>query len=291
MNSKRMISAALAWLLAVTLIVLCSRQGRAQSDDLAGLNDQVAQARQQYESSLDQLMRIRASEIQQARASQTYLAAKNAVTESYRIYTQEREKAIADLTVSNPDYVKLQAQKQDVMSQLDAARQDPTTSVQTFNDLYNQKSAIKKQMEAMQKAAMDKVGAGQHWQQWQIASRNLETLQAQLEAQIESSPEVVKAKAEVDANKTALAKIDAQSATIFASSNAPITPSENTSNGTSDTSNLITNDGWGDGYYYGNVYGYGGYGRYAAGYIHGYRNGSGGVRPGFTGGRAGGGRR
>jgi hypothetical protein len=282
MKLKQLLSSTSVTLIVATVMLCCARQCRAQSDGLPGVDDQVMTARQQYDAALSQLVQIRAQQMQQARASQEYVTAENAVAQTYQVYTQDRERAIADLTANDPDYARLAAQHDAVMSELEAARRDPNTTVERFNELYNRKWAVAKQMEAKRKAVMEKAGGGQDWQQWITASRNLESLQTQLAAQVEASSEVAKARADADAAKANLATLEAQYA--VAANNPP--QSQSFGNGGTTPEIFSSDDGW-DGYDYGNVYGYGGYRRYISGNGRGYGRGSSGAPSGA--GRAGGG--
>ncbi len=272
---------------AVGIILLSCLEAHGQYD-LPGLGSQVAQARSAYDDSLDRLVQIRNGEMLQAQASQAYVAAKQAVADTYQHYKDDQTRTAADLETSSSDYRQLLKQKQDVQTQLEAARKDPGTTVQQFNDLYNDKSAIDKQMRAMQAAAIEKAGGGERYQQWQTASRDLETLQAQIKAQIERSPAVVTAQAEVDAAKSNVDRLNIQLASARAADNAAAAAQENSAAYDQANSALGYNGYGSDPYGYGYGYGYGTviirhpHRTYRGGYIG--AHGGGGRRTGGAGG-------
>lgn len=240
----------------VGIILLSCLQARAQYD-LPGLSAQVAQARSAYDDSLDRLVQIRNSQMQQAEASQAYVAAKQAVAETYQNYKDDQARTAADLETSSADYRQLLKQKQDIQTQLEAARKDPGTTVEQFNDLYNNKSAIDKQIRGIEAAAIDKSGGGQRYQQWQAASRDLEALQVETKAQIERSPEVTAAQAEVDAAKFNVDHVNIQLASARAADNAAAAAQESSAASDQVNSALGYNGYGSDPYGYGYGYGYG----------------------------------
>jgi hypothetical protein len=107
----------------------------------------------------------------------------------------------------------------------------------------------------MQSAAIEKSGGGQRYQQWQAASRDLETLQVQIKAQAERSPAVAAAQAEVDVAKSNVDRFNIQLASARAADDAAAAAQESSAASDQASSALGYNGYGSDPYGYG--YGYG----------------------------------
>lgn len=167
-------------------------------------------AQRDYAAASADLVTARAAALKQAAASPQTLAAQKEVEAAYQEYTRLKRQTVGSLEKSQPQYQALLNQANAAQAAIDAARDSGTASPEQFAALYSNKAKYTSQMKAIEEQAQDAAGLRDAEQRWRQASRNLESLQTQQKAAVETSPAVVRAKAQVDSARDRLDKSNAQ---------------------------------------------------------------------------------
>lgn len=180
---------------SLPVVAFCQQANVAvQADNVAALQAGYIAARVRHDRALAALVAARRDFMQQFQNAPQYAQAQLAAQEAHDQYQAAGSAASAALKAHDPAYQQLLARQQQIDDELGQARQTRATTIETFNDLYNQKGAVARQLEEMEQEAIAASSGQDLRRQWEDASGRLQALKQHVQTDVESAPAVVQAK-------------------------------------------------------------------------------------------------
>jgi chromosome segregation ATPase len=168
--------------------------------NLVDSQDEYYNAVQQLQDDDAAVVRAREAAVKEAQCTPEYIAAVKAVDSAYQKFNEKKNALVADLQKSNPVYSQMKSQSAAIDARIEAARQNPQSTPEQFEELYKNRDTFQKQWRQLESDAMDRAGITPLRQQWVDACNKLAELQDKQRAAIESN----------DRLKTALAAMEDQ---------------------------------------------------------------------------------
>lgn len=180
---------------SLPVVAFCQEANVAgQADNVAALQAGYIAARVRHDRALATLVAARREFVQQFQNAPQYTQAQLAAQEAHDQYQAAGSAAVAALKDHDPAYQQLLARQQQIDGELGQARQSRATTIETFNDLYNQKGAVSRQLEEMEQMAIAASSGQDLRRQWEDASGRLQALKQHVQTDVESAAAVVQAK-------------------------------------------------------------------------------------------------
>jgi uncharacterized membrane-anchored protein YhcB (DUF1043 family) len=133
------------------------------------------------------VVRAREAAVKEQQSTPEYIADVKAVDDAYQAFIDKKNALVADMEKKDPVYNQMKAQVSAVDAQIDAARQNPGTTQERFDELYKNRETFVQQWHQLEKDASDRAGLTPLWQHWVDASKKLADLQSKLSPQIENN--------------------------------------------------------------------------------------------------------
>ncbi len=191
------------------------------------------------------VMRARESAVKDAQTAPEYQSAVKSVDEAYQAYNDKKTSLVADMEKKDPVYNRMKSQVASVDNQIDAARQNPATTQEQFQELYKNRETFEHQWQQLEGDAMDRAGIAPLRQAWIDASKRLSDLQAKLRRDVEGTDRLKAAVAEATAASSAVE--EARTAVGGGNSVDPANPPQSSAADlvyASSRSNFAGNDAW-----------------------------------------------
>ena len=169
-----------------------------RSHNLVDSQDDYYDAVQRLQDADAAVVRAREGAIKQEQSSPDYVAAVKAVDQTYQAFNDKKNAVVDDLAKKNPVYSQMKSQAGAIDAQIDAARQNPATTPQQFDELYKNRDTFNRQWQQMENDAMDRAGLTPLKLAWLDASKALADLQDKQRADVENNERLKSAIATAD---------------------------------------------------------------------------------------------
>jgi hypothetical protein len=174
----------------------------AQSHTLVDTQDDYYDAVQRLHNADADVVRAREAAMKNQQSSPEYLAAVQAVDQTYQAFREKKNGILDDLEKKNPIYTQMKSQATAIDSQIETARQNPATTQDQFEELYKNRETFLRQWQQLEGDAMDRAGATPLKQQWLDASKKLADLQDKQRVDVENTDKLKAAIANADEART-----------------------------------------------------------------------------------------
>jgi hypothetical protein len=178
--------------------------------DVAAVRADYNAARIRHDAALATLVAARREVVQQLQDAPPYVQAQLSAQEAHDKYQAAGKTAVAALKDHDPAYKELLARQQQIEDELREARQNAATTTEAFNELYNQKSAVSRQLEEMEQKAIAASSGQDLRHQWESASARVQTLTQQMQGNVENAAAVVQARDALNQATRQLQQVGAQ---------------------------------------------------------------------------------
>jgi hypothetical protein len=172
--------------------------------NLIDSQDEYFRAVQRLQDDDAAVMRARESAMKDAQSAQSYVDAVKAVDQAYQSYMEKKNAAIGNLEKTNQIYAGMKSHVAQIDTQIEAARQNPATTQDQFEQLYKDRETFQHQCQQAESDAIDRAGLAPLRQTWMDASKKVSDLQDKQRADIESNDRLKAALAEAAAAKAAV---------------------------------------------------------------------------------------
>lgn len=193
-SPRRLLTILVALVCLPTLAFCQDANVAGQAADVAALQADHNAARIRHDAALAALVAARREVVQQLQEAPQYVQAQLAAQEAHDKYQAAGNATGAALKNHDPAYRDLLARQQQIESELEQARQNGATTTEAFNALYNQKSAVSRQLEEMEQKAIAASSGQDLRHQWEDTSARLQALKQQMQANVENAAAVVQAR-------------------------------------------------------------------------------------------------
>lgn len=175
-----------------------------RSRNLVDSQDEYYNAVLQLQTEDAAVVRAREAAMKDAQCAPDYVAAVKAVDVAFQTFCEKKNALVADLEKNNPVYAQMKSQATAIDAKIDAARQNPDTTPEQFEELYKNRETFQKQWHQMEADAMDRAGLTPLRQQWVDASKKLSDLQEKSRVSVESNEKLKAALANQEEAKAAV---------------------------------------------------------------------------------------
>jgi chromosome segregation ATPase len=172
--------------------------------NLIDSQDEYFRAVQRMQDGEAAVMRAREAAMKDAQSADDYVAAVKAVDQAYQGYMEKKNAAIGKLEKTNQIYSGMKSHVAQIDSQIEAARQNPATTQDQFEQLYKDRETFLHQCQQAESDAIDRQGLAPLRQAWIDASKKVSDMQEKQRAAIESNDRLKAALAEAAAAKAAV---------------------------------------------------------------------------------------
>jgi chromosome segregation ATPase len=172
--------------------------------NLVDTQDEYFRAVQRLQDDDAAVMRARESAMKDAQSTTDYGNAVKAVDQAYQAFIDKKNGVMANLEKTNAIYSGMKSHIAQIDGQIDAARQNPGTTQDQFEQLYKDRETFTHQCQQAENDALERDGAAPLRQAWTDASKKLSDLQEKLRSDIESNDRLKAAIAEAVAAKSAV---------------------------------------------------------------------------------------
>jgi predicted nuclease with TOPRIM domain len=172
--------------------------------NLVDSQDQYYEAVQHLLDMKAAVVRAREAAMRDAQCAPDYVAAVTAVDNTFHAFIDKKNALVSDLEKNNQVYSQMKAQATAVDAKIDAARLNPDTTPEQFEQLYKDRETFQKQWRQQENDAMDRAGITPLRQQWIDASKKLAELQDKLRGSIEADQKLKTAVANEEEARTAV---------------------------------------------------------------------------------------
>ena len=172
--------------------------------NLVDSQDEYYDAVQRLRGADAAVVQAREAAIKESQSSAEYIAAVKAVDAAFHAFTEKKIAVISDLEKTNPVYSQMKSQATAMDAKIDAARENPQTTPEQFEDLYKNRDTFQKQWHQLESDAMDRAGITPLQQQWIDASKKLSDLKDRQQVAAESNDRLKGAIAMAEEARTAV---------------------------------------------------------------------------------------
>jgi hypothetical protein len=201
---RKLIAAMAAALLAGQ--TYCLANGRSAADHAANSvdsADEYSAAVQNLHDAEADVVRAREQGIREMQARPEYLSAAKDLDTAYAAFNDKRNALLGDLEKKDPRCGPMKKRVVDIDAEIDAARQNPATTPEWFDQHYKDRATFVHQWDEEVDSAIKRENLEPLRQQWQGASDKLAAMQNQQRLDVENSDKVKNAKAVVAVDRAA----------------------------------------------------------------------------------------